>query len=277
MNRVVHPSSALGMLDTHAHLTSSQFAADLDEVILRAACAGVSRIIAVSESIPDAHATLRLAAAHKGAVFAALGLHPEHVSRLTDAEADAAVVELGALVHGTGTAVVAIGEVGLDHTPRVLASGSGDVVGRQLRIFRGCVALARQYNLPLSVHSRGAGRHAVHVLEEEGVCDMSVLHAFDGRAVYAERAAQSGCYFSIPPCVVRNPQMQKLVQRVPLENLLLETDSPVLGIDASVRNEPAMAVRALEIIAAIKGLDANVVRSVIASTALHIFPRAFCP
>jgi TatD DNase family protein len=265
------------VIDTHAHLTNAQFAHDLDEVLRRAFSAGVSRIIVVSESISDGHAALRIAAAHRGNVHAALGLHPAYVASLSDAEADAAVAELRDLIAATNGRVVAIGEVGLDFTPRVLASGTGNVTARQVRVFKACISLARDHGLPLSVHSRGAGRHAIQVLEDEGACRSSVLHAFDGRAVYAERAASSGCYLSIPPSVVRSEQMQKMIRRVPLENLLVETDSPVLGVEVSTRNEPAMAVRALEMIAAVKCLKVEYVRSVLAHTSRRVFPRAFEP
>jgi TatD DNase family protein len=95
--------------------------------------------------------------------------------------------------------------------------------------------------------------------------------------VYAERAvaAGSGCFFSVPPCVVRDAQMQRMVRRLPLERLLLETDSPALGAVAGGRNEPAELVRSLDMIAALKGVSVDECRRVIDESARRVFPLAF--
>ena len=83
--------------------------------------------------------------------------------------------------------------------------------------------------------------------------EFEVLHAFDGAAKHAVRAADElGYYFSIPPSVVRSPQKQKLVKRLPLASLLLETDSPVLGPEPGARNEPANIAHAAQFIAETK-------------------------
>lgn len=263
------------ILDTHAHLTSPLFARDLNEVLERACSAGVCPIVVVSENLSDADAVLKLCAASKGKALPAVGLHPADVSLLSDAEADEALTGLSSILRQNLGSVVAVGEIGLDHTPRVLSSGSGDVPGRQERIFRGCLALAREHSLPVTVHSRGAGRHAVSILADMGMSQRAVLHAFDGRAVYAEQAVANGCALSIPPCVVRSTQMQKMVKRVPLDNLLIETDSPVLGVDASGRNEPVFAVKAVEMVAAIKCVSINDCRRYLDRNARARFPKAF--
>jgi TatD DNase family protein len=103
------------------------------------------------------------------------------------------------------------------------------------------------------VHSRSAGRHAIALLTECGATRVQ-LHAFDGKYSAALPAAEAGYFFSIPPSVVRSRQKQKLVKRLPLACLLVETDSPVLGPTPDERNEPANIRISIKAIAEIKGV-----------------------
>ena len=89
------------------------------------------------------------------------------------------------------------------------------------------------------------------------------------------RAAEEGYLFSVPPSVVRSPQKQKLVRALPLECLILETDSPVLGPDPSTRNEPDSVVIACREIARLKGVPAEAVARITTDNARRLFPRAF--
>lgn len=146
--------------------------------------------------------------------------------------------------------LVAIGEVGLDHW-KVQDEERREV---QRTIFRSFIELARELDLPLNVHSRSAAAATVELLLEGGAQRVQ-LHAFDGRAGKALPAVEVGFFFSIPPSIVRSRQKQKLVKQLPLDCLLLETDSPVLGPTPDERNEPANLVVALQAICEIKGLD----------------------
>ena len=113
--------------------------------------------------------------------------------------------------------------------------------------------LAAETGLPLNVHSRSAGRATIDLLLESNAKRV-LLHAFDGRAATALPAVEAGFFFSVPPSVVRSPQKQKLVRRLPIENLLVETDSPVLGPEPGMRNEPANVTISVSAIAALKEL-----------------------
>lgn len=270
------------ILDTHAHLTNSQFSSDLPSVLTRAASRDVTATVCVTLDPPDAAAAATLSTKHPS-IHAAAGLHPCTVSHLSDSAALSAVTSLEALLSTSPRRTfVCVGEIGLDFTPRVLSGAdatgtAAEVSARQRRVFHACLLLARAAGLPASVHSRGAGRHAVDMVAEvPGV--RAVLHCFDGRAVYAERAvALEGCevMMSVPPCVVRSEGLQKMVRRVPLERLLVETDSPVLGVVAAERNEPGEAVRAMEMIAALKGVGVEECMRVIDANARRMFPLVF--
>ena len=128
----------------------------------------------------------------------------------------------------------------------------------QREIFGQFIELSLELDLPLNVHSRSAGRHAVSMLLERGAKKVH-LHAFDGKASAALPAVEAGYFFSIPPSTVRSRQKQKLVSHLPLSCLLVETDSPVLGPEADERNEPANAIIAVNAIAQIKDISREAV------------------
>ncbi len=244
-------SREYGIVDTHTHLADSVFDSDRDEVIARAAAAGVTRIVTVSENLTDARRNLELSALHPELIPAA-GLYPTRVD-LDEAE------EMVDFIRKNREKLVAIGEVGLDFW--VVKDERKREVQRE--IFGRFIRLARELDLPLNVHSRSAGRHAVSLLLENGARRVQ-LHAFDGKPGAAWPAVEAGYFFSIPPSIVRSRQKQKLVKRLPLSCLLLETDSPVLGPTSSQRNEPANALISLDAIKDIKDVGEEEALEVIA-------------
>jgi TatD DNase family protein len=246
------------MVDTHTHLGDPVFDPDRAEVILRAQEAGVRTIIAVSENLRDAGRNLTLSS-NFDAVRPAAGLYPTH---LDPDEAGAMI----AFIKEHRERWVAIGEVGLDFW------AVKDEAERALQreIFSRFVDLALELDLPLNVHSRSAGRHAVRLLLDKGARRVQ-LHAFDGKAAAAMPGVEAGYFFSIPPSVVRSRQKQKLVGQLPLSCLLLETDSPVLGPNPEERNEPANIRVALEAIAELKGMDPEALTRVIAENTARLY------
>lgn len=251
-----------GLVDAHAHLCADEFRDDLEGVLAAAAAAGVVRIITVGETLEDAKANLALAARFPQVKVCA-GLYPT----ILDFEAAAA---LAAFIRDHGDRLVGIGEVGLDHWV-VKGDAERDL---QRRIFADFIALAGELDLPLNVHSRSAGRVTVQFLKEQGARRV-LLHAFDGRASAALEGAAAGFFFSIPPSVVRSVQKQKLVRALPLECLLLETDSPVLGPDPATRNEPRNLPVACQAVAELKGVPFAEVAERSTANARRLFSRAF--
>lgn len=246
------------MIDTHCHVHGVEFDADRAEVLARAATAGVERVIAMGEGLEDNERVLRVATLHD-LVRPCLGLHPDRAGL----EALDPVI---AQIRTHAGDLAAIGEVGLDYW----VAKEADQRDRQRVVLARMVLLALELDLPLSVHSRSAGHHAITLLEEQGahrVC----LHAFDGSARHAARAAGLGYLLSVPPSVLRSEQKQKLVRRVPLESLMLETDSPVLGPDREQRNEPANVVIAARAIAELKGVALEDVVAVTTQNARRLF------
>jgi TatD DNase family protein len=250
------------MIDTHAHLCDPSFAGDLEQVLERAAAAGVEAVVAVGEDLADARRNLELAALWPGRVLPAAGLFP---TRLDPLEAG----ELVGFIRERAADLVAVGEVGLDHWK----VEEGEARELQRDLFLRFVDLARELDLPLNVHSRAAGRATLDALLERGACRVQ-MHAFDGRAASALPGVEAGFLFSVPPSVVRSRQKQKLVQRLPLESLLVETDSPVLGAEPGERNEPAAAALSLAAIAELKDLPLERVREVVEESTARLYRRS---
>jgi len=246
------------LIDCHAHLNDPVFDADRPAVLQRAREAGVAGVVTVGETLEDAERTLQLAAEHPE-VLPAAGLYPTYL------DPDQAE-RMEALIRGNRERLVAIGEVGLDHW-KVKEPAEREV---QREIFTRFVRLSLELDLPLNIHSRSAGRHVVALLLEEGAQRVQ-LHAFDGKPASALPAVEAGYYFSIPPSVVRSRQKQKLVRRLPLSCLLLETDSPVLSAVPGERNEPAQVRVSLRAIAELKDLPEEQVAEAVAENTRRLY------
>jgi TatD DNase family protein len=252
--------AAVPLIDTHAHLCAPEFTHDLGAVLSRAQAAGVAAVIAVGETPADAARNLELSRQHP-MIRPAAGLYPT-VLELDQAQA------LHRFIRENRTELAAIGEVGLDFW-MVKTDNDREL---QREIFRGFIALARELGLPLNVHSRSASRETVDLLIKAGANRVQ-LHAFDGRASTARPAVEAGFFFSIPPSVVRSRQKQKLVKQLPLSCLLVETDSPVLGPEPAVRNEPANLARAVQAIAEIKALPVRAVAEAVSANTGRLYGR----
>jgi TatD DNase family protein len=256
--------AAAMIVDTHAHICDPVFDGDRAAVLARARAAGITAVVAVSETLADARRTLELAERF-AEIKPAAGLYPAHL----DLEAAAAMV---ALIRREHHRLAAIGEVGLDY--RLVADADGRA--RQREIFAMFIALARELDLPLNVHSRSAGRHAVDLLLAHGAARVQ-LHAFDGKAAAALPAVAAGYFFSIPPSLLRSRQKQKLVRRLPLDCLLAETDSPVLGPDPDVRNEPANAAAVITALAELKQVPAAELRAALYANTRRLYGDRVAP
>ncbi len=246
------------LTDTHTHICDATFDADREAVLARAAAAGIGAMVAVGEDLADARKNLALAGAYP-ILKPAAGLYPTHLDR-------AAAAAMMDFIRAHRSTLAAVGEVGLDFW--VVKNREERAV--QEAIFAGFVDLALELDLPLNVHSRSAGRHAVELLLSRGARRVQ-MHAFDGKITAARPALEAGYYFSIPPSVVRSRQKQKLLRHLPLSSLLVETDSPVLGPDPGIRNEPANLMVAIDAIAEIKALTPAAVRAAVAANTQALY------
>ena len=246
------------LIDAHAHLADEAFADDLPEVLAAARAVGVARIVAVGETLEDARRLLALAERHPE-IAPAAGLYPTHL------EPDE-LAAMEALVRGHRDRLAAVGEIGMDRW----AVQDEALHARQREFFLRQVRLAIELDLPVNVHSRSAGRHAIEALVEAGARRV-LMHAFDGRAAAALEGVRHGFFFSVPPSIVRSRQKQKLVRSLPLSALLLETDSPVLGPEPGMRNVPANLRVSLRAVAELKGISEEEAARATTANAVRLF------
>ncbi|XP_044279185.1 putative deoxyribonuclease TATDN3 isoform X1 [Varanus komodoensis] len=262
----------MGAVDCHCHLAAPEFHADIESVLEDTKKAKVLALVVVAEYLADFEKIIQLSKRYPGFVFPCLGIHPVQTSpaglessvTLKDVDEALPLIEL------YKDQLLAIGEVGLDFTPRIASTDEQKERQRQVLIKQ--IQLAKQLDLPLNVHSRSAGRPTINLLKEQGA-ERVLLHAFDGKPSVAMEGVKAGYFFSIPPSIIRSEQKQKLVKQLPLESLCLETDSPALGPEKQVRNEPKNIFIAAEYVAKLKGISVEEVLEVTTQNAQKIFPK----
>jgi TatD DNase family protein len=221
--------SKIKIIDTHAHLTKSDYAKDRDQVIKRAQDAGVEYIINVGYDLKTSIASVELAEKHD-CCYAAVGIHPHDAKTLDEKT----FKELEALVKNPK--VVAVGEMGLDFHRNLSPK---DI---QMEAFKKQLAWAETLNLPVVIHDREAHQKVMDILKEHSVLKV-VLHCFAGDAEMAKEAKRRDYLLSVggPVTFKNSKHLPEVLKAVELENLMLETDCPYLAPEPyrSQRNEPA--------------------------------------
>jgi TatD DNase family protein len=217
-------------VDTHAHLDDDAFAGEADAAIERAAAGGVARIVNIGYRPAIWRSTIELAQKHAAIRFT-LGLHPNHANE----DANPIWLELRRLINETRP--IAIGEIGLDYFRDYALKAT------QLRVFGRQLDLAAEFQLPVVIHQREAEDDLRAVLRERRGQVPWILHSFDGSQELADEALAAGCYFGVGGLMTRagSAGLREILKSVPLDRLLLETDSPYLvpkGVK-NRRNEPA--------------------------------------
>jgi TatD DNase family protein len=242
------------VIDTHAHLDAL---GDPAGALERARAEGVSRVIAIGSGIASCRATLEIAEREQG-VYAALGIHPHQ------AGGDGDVSKLRELV--AHPKAVAVGETGLDHyrdyAPR----------DRQAELFRAQAELATDLDKALVVHSRAADADTFAVLD--GIESPVVLHCFSSTGLLGP-ALERGWYVSFAGNVTyaKASELRAAAAQVPLDRVLVETDSPYLA-PQPVRgrpNEPAHVIHTLAALAEARGEDREQLARAIDENASRVF------
>lgn len=251
------------LIDTHAHLEMREFNDDRDDVIKRAREAGVEYIITIGTTIESSRDAVMLAEKHDF-IYAAVGIHPHEVKDILHP----AYEILRRLAKHKK--VVAYGEVGLDyyyeHSPR----------SDQKRKFRDMLREARELDLPVIIHDRDAHEDTLRILSEEWSPDLGgVMHCFSGDLEMAGKVIEMGFSLSVagPVTFPKAESLREVVRQIPIEHILIETDSPYLAPQPmrGKRNEPAYVRHAAEAIAKIKGLSFDDVSRITSFNAMQLF------
>ncbi|MGH8636913.1 MAG: TatD family hydrolase [Burkholderiales bacterium] len=236
------PSDA-SLVDSHCHIDFPELAADIAGVLERMAANGVTHALCVSVNLEDFPRILKLARSHPN-IFASAGVHPDH----TGAEPS----ESQLCSAGSEERVVAIGETGLDYY-----RAAGDLEPQRER-FRRHIRVARALGKPLIIHCRQAAEDLLRIMDEEGAAEAGgVMHCFTESWEVASRAMAMNFYISFSGIVTfRNAAaLREVAMQVPLERMLVETDSPYLAPvpHRGKTNEPAFVRHVAEAIAQVRG------------------------
>jgi len=238
----------VSLVDSHCHLDFPDFEDQLDEVVSRAGDAGIDYMLTICTRVTEFPKIHAVAAAYDN-IWCSVGIHPHNA----DSEPETTAETLMDLADDPK--VVAFGETGLDffydYSDR----------GRQEASFRAHISAARETGLPIIVHTRDADADMTRILRDEHAKGAypGVIHCFSSGPELAAAALDLGLYISISGIVTfkKAGELRETVKTVPVERLLVETDSPYLAPvpKRGKRNEPAFTAYTAETVAELKGLD----------------------
>jgi TatD DNase family protein len=263
------------LIDTHAHVSGTEFNKDRAEVLARAREAGLVGIVDVGIDLTSSRRALALAAAHAD-IHAAVGIHPHDADKVDEATL-AAVRELAR----SSPKVVAIGETGLDFYRNRSTREA------QEHSLRGHLDIARDLGLPAILHLRSSAtagegatdayESALRVLEDYRGAVTGVSHCFSGTPALARALCDLGFFVSFAGNVSypKAVELHEAARAVPLDRVVVETDCPYLSPQPvrGRRNEPAHVKMTAAAVAALRGVDAALVERATTENARRLFPR----
>jgi len=253
-------------IDVHCHLFDSKFRnIDLDTVINNAKKAGVGIMVENGINMETNKIVLEHAKKYPS-VKAALGFYPLEAFKMDEEQLED---EFEFIRNQKGNEkFVALGEIGLDN------HWIKDQLARQKANLLKLIEIAERLNKPVIVHTRDAEKETIELLETTRLKkEKIVLHCFGGSKNLYKRAESNGWFFSIPACVAYSSHFQELAKEININQLLTETDSPLLSPfkDKNPINEPAFVVEAVKKIAELKKFEIKEVENNILMNYKRVF------
>ena len=251
------------MIDTHCHIDFEDFDNDREEVIKRAK-EKLDHIIVSGYSNESNMKVLQLSKDYEGFIYPTFGFHP--VSSQNATEEDLKIAHEN--IRNNLDNILAIGEVGMDYyyvTDKALRE-------RQREIFTSFLELANEFKVPIVMHVRDCEKKAVNIIEDYDDIPYFVFHCYGGSLKTAKRIMnRDDSYMSFSTMLCYSKHHQDLIEKIDLDYVLTETDSPYLAMTKEERNEPANVVNAVKKIAEIKNMDISTVDEITTNNARKIF------
>ena len=258
------------LVDSHCHLDFPDYAGTVDQVVARARAAGVRTCLSIGTEL-SRFPGVRAVAEQFPDVWCSVGIHPHEAENALLADAAPLLAET------RHPKVVGIGETGLDyyyeHSPRE----------PQIANFRAHIAAARESRLPLIVHTRDADADTIAILREEmgKGAFTGLIHCFTGTQLLADEALALGFYISVSGIATfKNSRgLREVINSVPLERLLVETDAPYLA-PVPLRgkiNEPAFVIHTAKMLADLKGIGESELAAATTENFFRLFAKAKPP
>ncbi len=245
--------------DSHAHITK-EFYDDIDSIIQNAKDNKVNRIIIDADSIESCYEVIDISSKYKN-VYCCLGVHPENINEDLN--------ELDKIIEDNkdNPKFIAIGEIGLDY---YWTKDNKDI---QQKMLRHQMELAKKYNKPVIIHSREATKDTIDILKEyPEVC--GDIHCFSGSFETAQIYIKMGYYIGVGGVMTfKNANIKDVIVQLPIERLLLETDSPFLAPTPKrgETNEPANIPLIADFLANLKGISIDEVSKITESNVNKLF------
>ena len=251
------------LIDTHAHIYLEDYLHDIDEVLQRAYDNGVKKIILPNLDSSTVKRLLDLSDAYPHLCFPLIGLHPSSVAADYKEELQALEYWL------EKRKFYGIGEIGIDlHWDKTLKKEQQDAFRYQIR-------LAKKHDLPIVIHERNSFQEIISIVREEQDGSLKgIFHCFTGTEKEAGQIANLGFLMGIGGVATfKNSDLQQVIKNIPLENIVIETDSPYLAPvpKRGKRNEPAYIVYVAQTIAKVFNLPVNEVACRTTENARNLF------
>ncbi|MDE1547603.1 TatD family hydrolase [Jeotgalibaca caeni] len=251
------------LFDTHCHLNVDAFEEDVEATIQRAKEAGVERFAVVGFDAPTNKKSIALSTQYPE-IYSIIGWHPTEAGTYTPAVQESLLSLL------TNEKVVAMGEMGLDYHWNTAPPAV------QEKIFRIQIQIAKDLQLPISIHMRDAIEDTYRILREEDVSEIGgIMHSYSGDVAYMEKFLDLGMHISLSGVVTfkKASEVHEVAKAVPLDRLLIETDSPYLAPVPyrGKRNEPAYVRYVAERVAELRGMDINEIAQITTQNANQLF------
>ncbi len=252
--------------DSHCHINSEDFAADREDVVLRAREMKIKYILDVSDDVEKTPEIIEFCRKHRN-IYTTAGLHPELADKY-DVFTSETILQ-----HVASPYVVGIGECGLDFYY------NADIKTQQLKVFQSHIEAAQQSGLPLIVHSRDADDEMIKMLTENYKKQpfKGELHCFSSSERLCKAALEIGFYISASGIITfkKSEELRRIFAVVPDERLLIETDAPFLAPTPhrGKRNEPAYVVNTAQVLAEIKNKSMEEIAAITTDNFLTLFDK----
>ena len=249
------------LIDTHAHIYYDDYSDRMDDVIQAAADNGVEKIISVGVDLATSEECIRLAEKYPS-VYATCGYHPHEAVKAPKGY----LYELESFYEHPK--VVAVGEIGLDYHYHF--SEPRD----QKKVFREQLEMANSLDLPAVVHCRESDDDILCGIQQSGH-ESGVIHCFTSSLDFANAILETGFCISFTGIITFVKELEEVVKKIPLEKMMVETDSPYLSPKPhrGKKNEPAFAVHVAKKIAELKEISLNEVADTTTETAYNLFTK----
>lgn len=253
--------------DSHCHINADDFNDDREDAVIRARTMRVDYILDVCDDIADMPRLIKFCENHRH-IYTSIGVHPELADKYDD------ISDVDILNYVQSPKVIGIGECGLDY------HYNADTKEKQLKLLQQHITAAQKSGLPLIIHNRESDDDMITLLKEAYKKQKfkGELHCFSSSEKLAEFALSIGFYLSASGIITfkKSEDIRQIFQNVPVNRLLIETDSPYLAPipHRGQRNEPAFVVNTAEVLANLKKIDIEELAQVTTDNFLTLFSKA---